>query len=474
MDRANIIAEREKAIDARLDLFQRTMDLTEAGKFDEAEKICIELLKRNNDDYLALFNYGALSLLRGKDFAGPDWKRAFEMFERITCEPHDDTLLKAAAMNCFGDLMLKAGSYDKAALCFCRAKQFDSTNAAINANYAWSLMWNLDFKGADQELAEAIRDNPLSVKAKFNRAICLLTLGSLKEGWKEHELRFQVDPENVEFKTSVPKWKGFVRDKRRVLICGEQGYGDSLHFVRYLKMVRATGAEVHWYGHPALNELFRMGLDCKPDKIWEEKPPEDAYDFWCHLLSLPYIFKTRLGNIPDDVPYIRVDGGEFVFSEAAAMLRMPRIGLCWAGSPKHGKDKARSFAPETFQPLIDAFPDCAFYSLQWGPRAHEVERLNGIQDLAPKIETWVDTAHWLNSLDLLISCDTSLVHLAGAMARPVWMMTQYSPDWRWMLERTDSPWYPTLRLFRQDGRKDYAAMVKEQIIPALELWRKLR
>lgn len=442
--------------------------LAKVGRYAEAEPLYVAHLAKFPNDYLALHNLGVVYLSRSRKF-GKDWQLAFDLFSKVTLEPHEDFVTKSSSMNNLGLIMLGCGAESEAAICFATAARWDPGSPGAKINLGDALMRDLKFGAAHHELAEALRLDPDSAKAKFNRGYCLLAMGVMEEGWKGYESRWHVNnPEMIEFQTSKPRWDGSEFPGKTVLICGEQGFGDSIMFIRYAKLIKERGGRVHWYGHAPLNDLF-VGVE-GIDKIWTERPTEDQYDFWLHLLSAPMLFKTRLNTIPAEVPYIRTAPHFTVLHkmlDAEKMLPHRRIGLCWAGSPAHGKDRHRSFPPETFQPLIDAFPGCGFYSLQCGPRENEVERLKGVTDLRPFVKSWSDTAQLLQQLDLLISCDTALVHLAGALARPVWMLAPFSPDWRWMLERTDSPWYPTMRLFRQDQRKDYAALVREQIIPAL-------
>ncbi len=145
---------------------------------------------------------------------------------------------------------------------------------------------------------------------------------------------------------------------------------------------------------------------------------------------------------------------------AGTVTAVKKIGLVFAGSPRHGKDAWRSIEPEAFQPLIDSHPECTFYSLQCGPRADECSRIRNVIDLAPTITDWTDTAQAILQLDLVISVDTAVVHLAGALGKPVWMLTPFSPDFRWMLTREDSAWYPHLKLFRQEKTGDWSPVLE--------------
>ena len=241
----------------------------------------------------------------------------------------------------------------------------------------------------------------------------------------------------------------------------EQGFGDSFNFVRYAAPLAAMGARVLFGCQPCLRDVMGgvYGLSAAV-----ERSDAEPFDYHLPLLDAPHMLGTTTANIPP-AQCIRVMPDWTRFTLDANVLRK-RVALVWAGSPTHGKDKARSITPEMMQPIIDAHPECDFFSLQAGPRAHEVERLRGVTDLAPQIENWTTTAQMLACMDLLISVDTACVHLAGAMGTPVFMLCPYSPDWRWGLGTDSSPWYPKLRMFRQTAQNDWQTPI-ERITQAL-------
>jgi len=194
---------------------------------------------------------------------------------------------------------------------------------------------------------------------------------------------------------------------------------------------------------------------------------EPAFDYHLPLLDAPHFAETTLATIPTAHCLRIMPRWERYSLQTSNMLRK-RIAIVWAGSPVHGKDKARSIPAEAFQAMINANPSHDFYSLQAGPKQPEIQKLRGIKDdLSAAIKDWTTTAQILSCIDLLISVDTACVHLAGALGRPVWMLTPYSPDWRWLLARTDSPWYPRLRLFRQPAADDWQTPLT-QISDALQ------
>ena len=183
--------------------------------------------------------------------------------------------------------------------------------------------------------------------------------------------------------------------------------------------------------------------------------PEDGFDYTCPVMDLP--FCTGMKSEADIPPAqcIRTMPDWPPWSLNVGNVLRKRVALVWAGSPTHGKDRARSIPAKLYQPLIDAHPECDFYSLQCGPAQPEIAGLTGVKDLAPDVRNWTDTAQMLTCMDLLVSVDTACVHLAGAVGTPCYMLCPNSPDFRWQLQREDSPWYPKLRLFRQPTKDDW-------------------
>jgi len=253
---------------------------------------------------------------------------------------------------------------------------------------------------------------------------------------------------------------------KTLLLTSEQGYGDIIVMARYVSVIKSKWptCKVWFYGQTLIHGLM-LGAGC--DEVFDciHEPsgmvsladgPLKTYDYHCPLMSLPH----RFGTTPDTVPagrYIAVP-----IERISIASEQRRIGIVWAGSPRHGKDAWRSIEPESFQPIIDAHPDFKFYSLQVGPRQHEVSRLRGVVDMAGeigKIGDWTATAEVLQQLDLLISVDTACVHLAGALGVPVWMLCPSSPDFRWGLSGETTPWYPSMRIFRQPKEGDWKSVL---------------
>jgi tetratricopeptide (TPR) repeat protein len=288
--------------------------------------------------------------------------------------------------------------------------------------------------------------HPDQPDARYSRSLSLLLAGDFARGWEALEHRWQaVQHRGRARHRHLPLWNGEDLAGQTILLHAEEGLGDSIHFARYVPLVAARGARVVLETYKPLARLFQ-GLDGISHVITQGEPLPSA-DLQCPLQSLPRAFGTRLETIPSAVPYLRVP------SEPANRWRAwlagggRRVGLVWAGSPTHGKDRERSIAFDRLAPLW-RIPGVSWFSLQIGARATDAAD-SAVADLSQALTDLTETAAAICALDLVIAVDTSVAHLAGALGRPVWLVLPTTPDWRWMLGRDDSPWYPTMRLFRQ-------------------------
>jgi len=309
--------------------------------------------------------------------------------------------------------------------------------------------------------------------AHFNRAIALLLGGRLTEGWKAYKWRRHADLKMTIYphRYEIPRWDGSSFEGRRLLVHYEQGMGDTLQFVRYLPMVKQQGGTVILEARKPLLGLLRdlHGVDEFMEA--SSKKPSVPFDLHISLLDLPGIFATTLETIPRRVPYIHADPRKVAYWRQKLPQTEFKVGITWAGSPAHSKDHARSCSLQYFTPLTHLV-GVRLFALQKGPAAKDVQDLTEqlpISNLADQCEDFADTAAVIQNLDLVISVDTAVLHLAGATAKAVWALLPFVPDWRWMLHRQDSPWYPTMKLFRQSKPGDWSSVfcaVREQ----LKLW----
>jgi tetratricopeptide (TPR) repeat protein len=347
---------------------------------------------------------------------------------------------------------------------------------AIRINPGHAESWNnlaLVFKNEaewDQALScfsESIRLKHDLAAAYWNRSFVHLLHGRFREGWQDYEWRFRLPnwQRIYPFRPSQPRWDGTVDRTRTILVHDEQGLGDTLQFVRYLPEVKRRCGRVILETRRELIPLLQEspGVDVIVARPENEGTPETTADCHVPLLSLPPMFGTTLATIPAHVPYIRPDARKSV--AWADRIDGPglKVGLVWAGRPEHQNDRKRSCRLEVFRPLT-WIPGLKLFSLQKGPAETQIQNcvFNGaIVHLGPDLHDFADTAAAIARLDLLISVDTSVAHLAGAMARPTWVLLPTIPDWRWLLDRDDSPWYPTIRLFRQPRGGDWAAVVEK-------------
>ncbi len=307
---------------------------------------------------------------------------------------------------------------------------------------------------------EALRVNPAHADASVNLGIVHLLLGDFDQGWEEYSRRSAGEPARF----GAPSWDGAPLGGRRILLYAEQGLGDTVQFIRYAPLVRDRGGLVSAEVQPALVRLLSSmrGLEGGLLAAGSTLP---AFDCQASLLSLPRILRTRCETIPRDVPYVAADPA--LVAEWAARLAAPpghrKIGVVWAGNPDHRNDRNRSL-PCMRLAELGALDGAVFFNLQLGARASEADALPGPFRLLPlgrEPRDFADTAAVLANLDLVISVDTSVAHVAGALGRPVWLLLPFAPAWRWMLDRDDSPWYPTMRLFRQPRPKDWAAVIAQ-------------
>ncbi|MEA2737731.1 MAG: hypothetical protein QOH05_1038, partial [Acetobacteraceae bacterium] len=302
----------------------------------------------------------------------------------------------------------------------------------------------------------------------------LLTMGRLEEGFREYEARWEVEamggPAPV---LSQPRWTGQALNGETVVLYAEQGFGDTLQFCRYAPMVAAAGGRVVLVVPKALRRLL-AGLDSVAEVLCEDDGPLPDFDYHCPLLSLPLAFGTTLATIPGPASYLGADPAPW--AEFLASCSGLKVGLVWAGKSRAEQphavaiDKRRSMRLSDMAPLLSV-PGCTFVSLQLGYPAAQMQALPAEvmpHDVSRRLEDWADTAGLIAGLDLVIAVDTAVVHLAGALGKPVWMLNRFDSCWRWFLNRDDTPWYPSMRQFRQTSRGDWAGVI-ERVRDALEI-----
>lgn len=347
--------------------------------------------------------------------------------------------------------------------CHRRALELSPESLAAWSNLGGALEAQNKMPEAIAAYERALALSPKNSTIKYNLGIAQLTHGQLRRDvWLKYEYRWVVLRESPQRDFTQPIWRGEPLEGKSILIYAEQGLGDTLQFVRYAGVLAARGATVHVEVQPPLKAL--LGSMPGATSVLAKGDPLPAFDFHCPLLSLPFALDTRLDTIPDGTPYVQAPEDRIgKWSETLGPARRLRIGVVWRGNPRHTNDANRSMPLETFQAIF-ASDIADFFSLQIRPSAAESAILGAhanCRDLTAAIADFGDTAALIAQLDLVIAVDTSVAHLAGAMGKPVWLLLPFAPDWRWMLDRADTPWYPQMRLFRQPAVRDWNRVVAE-------------
>jgi Flp pilus assembly protein TadD len=339
-----------------------------------------------------------------------------------------------------------------------------------HCNLGWVLAERGNLDEAELNYRAALELDPADRTAAYNLSQVRLLLGDLETGLElfEHRIEggsavhFGETRELLKQLDVLPRWRGEPLQGRGILLWTEQGLGDTLMMMRYLARLKRLGASRIDVICP--QELVRL-MQASPEV--DHAAPGGAVavgrlSYHCSFMSLPYLFGTRLETIPCEIPYLHVPPElDRLAAERLAAVARPRCGLAWAGSAKNARDRTRSLGLAQLAALLEV-ERVRFVSLQKGAAASEIAPAGApIGDWMAQCEDFLDTAALVRQLDLVVSVDTAVAHLAGALGKPVWLLNRYESEWRWLLERSDSPWYPTMRIFRQRSRGDWAGVVRE-------------
>jgi len=313
---------------------------------------------------------------------------------------------------------------------------------------------------------QALRIDPSLPGAHFVRAEVLLMRGNWAEGWEEYEWRFRIGgAAPLMPKTDKPQWDGRPLPNETLLLIADQGFGDVIQFSRYIPWAAERCQNIAVACSKEMSPLLRqLHAGLRVFERWEDCP---AYAAFCSLSGLPRLHGTRPDTVPAASPYLRADPNRAAGWRARLDRLAPagyrRVGLVWAGRPAHNNDRNRSATLAAFAPLA-ALPGIALVSLQKGPTTAQAGGYFGrapLINIGAEVVDYDDTMAILDCLDVLVTVDTSVGHLAGALGRPVWIMLPRVPDWRWLLDRRDSVWYPSVRLFRQTVPRQWKQPVAE-------------
>jgi tetratricopeptide (TPR) repeat protein len=497
--------------------FRRARRVHERGELDEAERLYADILRRHPEHFdalhlLAMLNYqrgrldAALALLRAAlriDGARADaqsdlglvllalarCEEALAAYEAAHALAPDDpdalngrgvALMRLSrtaealasferalalapdhidALGSRGNALLKLNRPGEAVASYDAGLRLAPGHARLLTNRAIALRRLDRPHEALLGLSRALVSNPDFAEARFVESLVKLALGDFAAGWSGYESRWATTalaPHRRDFKR--PLWLG---DRplagRTILLYAEQGYGDTIQFVRYAPRVAALGARVILEVQP---ELVRLMAALPDIEVIAHGQPLPAFDLQCPLMSLPLAFRTQLSTIPADIPYIGLPAEDAAASPDDDRERRPLVGLVWAGDPLHKNDSNRSMPLSTLRPLLD-LPQLQFVSLQQEVGAQDTEVLRhhpGLRTAGP-FRDFAATAAAIAQLDAVVAVDTAVAHLAGAMGKPLFLLLPFGADFRWLRERPDSPWYPGARLFRQHAFDDWGRAV---------------
>ena len=418
--------------------FTQALLCHQQGQIEDAVRHYQTILAVDPDHSAALINLGVILKTRH------DYHAAIALYYRaLALQPASTSILGN-----LGNALLMSGRPDEALACQQRFVEQQPESPEGHFNKALCLR-------ALGRLSDAIFsfDRALSlchdyVEAEWDRGLTLLMAGEYYDGFAAYESRWRL-PETRRPRLKQPTWTGTDPSGKTLLLYTEQGFGDTLHFLRYARYLQEQeGTKVILHCQRELVNLLRQqNIFAQVNGYDDPLPP---HDFHAPLLSVPWLAgltETRLGEM---VPYLKAAPAlQFPFFSLAE--GKTRVGIVWAGRPTHRNDHNRSCGLEHFLPLL-ALPQVRLFSLQNGPRTEDLRKhgvAGAIFDLSPSMQDFADTAQLLDQLDLVITVDTAVAHLAGAMGKPVWVVLPFMGDWRWGISGDSTPWYPTMRLFRQ-------------------------
>ena len=441
------------------DLFSLGITFGQQGQFAQAVaclRTAIALRPNHPQSYITL---GIMLRQRGQlDEAAACYRRTIEL--KADCpEAHSN----------LGNVLRQQGRLDASIACHKAALALRPDYPEAFSNLGGALWEQGQLNEAVACYRRAVALKPGFATARSNLAIALLAQGDLTAGWQEYEWRWQT-PEMISHRRNFaqPQWRGEAAAGRTLLIHAEQGFGDSLQFCRYAALAAARGLRVIIEVQSPLVRLLRC-LSAV-DQVVARGAQLPPFDLHCPMLSLPLAFGTTLGTIPDEVAYLRADAtqAEAWRLRLGAMTEQgPRIGLVWAGGLTLRTDCRRSMSLDRLAPLLD-LPGFHFFSLQKNPSPALKPPL--LTDFMSEMVDFADTAALIANLDLVISVDTAVAHLAAALGKPVWLLDRFDSDWRWLRGRRDSPWYPTLRLYRQPHPGEWDPVLAEVVRDVLGLF----
>ena len=442
-----LLARDPDFIDSRLNLGST---LASAKRYDEALAVYRETLARDPSNFHAHFGEGnALRELKRFEEAVASLQRALA----LRPDHFEANVNLGTTLGLFGKFVEAETQYRRALTLRDDPQIHVCVGAAISSQGR--------FEGEEPHYRRALELAPDHADAQHNLALLELRRGNFKEGWALHEVRWRSSKYKAIQIPGVPEWRGEPLQGRTLLVVGEQGHGDMMQFARYMPVLAQMGATVDMrvpeniveliQSVPGVHRAFAHG-------------PTDHYDFWTPSMSVPHRLAEHVSGVLAETPYMSVSA-ERIGSWPARVTKLAgtrrKIGIVWAGSPTFGNDQFRSMPFAAWSPFAEV-ANAEWFSLQKGSAREQLSNSECAlkpHDLTDDIHDFADTAALIEQLDLVITVDTSVAHLAGALGKPVWVLLPANYDWRWMLDRDDSPWYPHARLFKQTMLGDWTEPV---------------
>jgi Flp pilus assembly protein TadD len=431
-------------------IMAQAMAYFRAGRMAEAEMLYRQVLAGQPNHLEALNMAGVVALQTGR------YEAALELFESaIRLSPRF-----APALSNLGNALRNMGRPTDAMSAYRRALTINPYLPETLSNMGAALADIGHFKEAIDFYQRALNVKADLPQTRWNCGIAMLTLGDFERGWPLFEWRRRCPEAGVLLNPPLPMWNGENLQGKRILIHSEQGFGDAIQFVRYVPLIAQRGGRVVVGCDPLMYRLFAGVEGIERFAVIGE--PMTNFDVHCPILSLATVSKTTLATIPAQIPYLTADGDLIAKWKSRLPADGIRVGLVWAGAPNHRRDRWRSIELKQLAELAKT-SRVHWVSLQKGPAAGQAKNPPDgmtLLDWTDELEDFAQTAGLLANLDLLIAVDTAAAHLAGAMGKPAWLLLPFVPDWRWLLQRQDSPWYPTTRLFRQPAIDDWQTPIR--------------
>ncbi len=436
---------------------QRAWQIHQQRRYAEAEQIYRDVLGKSPNDANAWCFLGiALHDQRQYTTAVECYRRALKLNPAFPI-----------ALNNLGNSLRYVNCVEEADQCFQKAIDLKPDYLNAYKNRGTLHVWTGEFERGLAYYEQALKINPNEAELHRNVGVIYLLQGRFAEGWREYRWRWRVG-DLYRSNATIPVWNGSDLRGRRILLTAEQGLGDTLNFVRFAQALRKRGAQTLVHCQPNLLALLQNSPELGPmfpNSIAVEQP----FDFQCSLIDVADVLQISADNIPSEGPYLRAASHltDYWSQRFPKQVGTRRIGIAWQGNPDHQADVFRSVPLTSFETLAD-IPGVELVSLQSGHGTDQLLKWQGakpIVQLGASVDktsgAFMDTAAIMQHLDLVITSDTSIAHLAGGLGVPTYLALNYVPDWRWMLHRADSPWYPSVKLFRQDSFGDWGSVFRK-------------